>query len=87
MLKITFISHKTTNDNENKIASGWNDAPLSDLGRVQAKVTREYFLDRNFIIYFVQTNKDLMIQDYSHSKNITLPLLWIGDYANVIMVI
>jgi broad specificity phosphatase PhoE len=31
-LKITFESHSTTFDNENKIASGWHDADLSPLG-------------------------------------------------------
>lgn len=35
-LKITFVTHSTTHDNEAKRASGWNDVNLSDLGKKQA---------------------------------------------------
>ena len=48
MISITFISHKTTHDNENKLASGWNDTPLSELGLDQAIEARTYFSDRKF---------------------------------------
>ena len=37
MVTLIFESHSTTEDNEDEIASGWNDVPLSDLGEVQAK--------------------------------------------------
>ncbi len=52
MIHITFISHKTTSDNENNIASGWNDVPLSDLGLEQAEKTRKYFQDKHFDFIF-----------------------------------
>ncbi len=52
MINITFISHKTTLDNENKIASGWNNVPLSDLGLTQAQETKHYFSERKFDIVF-----------------------------------
>jgi len=31
-MKIYFITHSTTKDNENGIVSGWNDVELSKLG-------------------------------------------------------
>jgi broad specificity phosphatase PhoE len=37
VVKITFESHSTTYDNENKLASGWYDVGLSELGMQQAK--------------------------------------------------
>ena len=36
-MHIYFAAHGTTTDNENKIASGWKDAELSELGKKQAK--------------------------------------------------
>jgi alpha-ribazole phosphatase/probable phosphoglycerate mutase len=36
MIEIWFEPHGTTPDNEAKIASGWNDVDLSELGRQQA---------------------------------------------------
>lgn len=36
-LKIVFVSHSTTFDNEKKRASGWNDVLLSELGEKQAE--------------------------------------------------
>jgi broad specificity phosphatase PhoE len=36
MVEIIFEAHGTTFDNEAKIASGWNDVGLSDLGKRQA---------------------------------------------------
>jgi broad specificity phosphatase PhoE len=37
MVEIIFEAHGTTFDNEAKIASGWNDVGLSDLGERQAR--------------------------------------------------
>lgn len=37
MLHIIFESHGTTTDNEEKLASGWNDPALSPLGETQAR--------------------------------------------------
>jgi broad specificity phosphatase PhoE len=31
-MKIYFATHSTTKDNENNIASGWNNVELSELG-------------------------------------------------------
>jgi broad specificity phosphatase PhoE len=31
-VNIIYFVHGTTTDNENEVASGWNDAPLSELG-------------------------------------------------------
>lgn len=44
-MKIYFAAHATTIDNENKIASGWKDVSLSDLGIQQAKEMKEHFKD------------------------------------------
>src|SRR5665213_3022632 len=37
MIEIVFEPHATTEDNETKRASGWNDIKLSELGIQQAK--------------------------------------------------
>lgn len=42
-MKIYFAAHATTKDNEVKIASGWNDVELSELGNEQAKKLGETF--------------------------------------------
>ena len=42
-MKIYFAAHATTKDNEVKIASGWSDTELSDLGRKQAKELGDTF--------------------------------------------
>ena len=44
-MKIYFAAHATTKDNEAKVASGWNDAELSDLGIQQAKAMGGTFKD------------------------------------------
>lgn len=36
-MKTYFTAHATTKDNENKIASGWSDTELSQLGQKQAE--------------------------------------------------
>jgi len=42
-MKIYFVAHATTTDNEAKLSSGWNDVGLSDLGIQQAKEMGERF--------------------------------------------
>jgi broad specificity phosphatase PhoE len=42
-MKIYFAAHATTKDNETKVASGWSDAELSDLGIQQARELGETF--------------------------------------------
>ncbi len=44
-MKIYFAAHATTTDNETKIASGWKDVGLSQLGIQQAKELGERFKD------------------------------------------
>lgn len=47
-VKITYFVHGTTTDNEAGISSGWNDAPLSELGITQAKELKEKVKDMYF---------------------------------------
>jgi len=42
-MKIYFVTHSTTKDNEMDIASGWNDAGLSQLGIQQARELGDRF--------------------------------------------
>ncbi|MGD0577039.1 MAG: histidine phosphatase family protein [Candidatus Staskawiczbacteria bacterium] len=44
-VKIYFVAHSTTKDNEAEIASGWKDVELSDLGVQQSKELGERFKD------------------------------------------
>jgi len=46
-MRIFFATHSTTTDNEEGIASGWNDARLSPLGIQQAEQLRHRFDDNN----------------------------------------
>jgi broad specificity phosphatase PhoE len=48
MITITFIPHKNTDDNEKKVASGWTNVPLSELGKQQSLETKKYFVNRKF---------------------------------------
>jgi len=47
MTKIIFESHNTSLDNEAKLASGWNDVSLSNLGIQQSKELYERNKDKN----------------------------------------
>lgn len=47
-VKITYLVHGATADNENHIASGWNDPGLSELGKKQAKQQGELLADKKF---------------------------------------
>jgi len=44
-MKIYFVAHETSKDNEAGIASGWRDVELSELGIKQAKELGERFKD------------------------------------------
>lgn len=46
MLTIFFESHATTVDNESRVASGWYDAELSEVGKQQAKELGERYRKR-----------------------------------------
>ena len=51
-LKITFVTHSTTLDNESKLASGWNDVKLSDLGKQQAMELGERQKNEHYDVIF-----------------------------------
>ena len=44
-MKIYFVAHSTSKDNEAEIASGWKDVELSELGVQQSKELGERFKD------------------------------------------
>lgn len=44
-MKIYFVAHSTSKDNESGIASGWKDVELSDLGIQQSEKLGERFKD------------------------------------------
>ncbi|KAK0452487.1 histidine phosphatase superfamily [Armillaria borealis] len=43
MIIVTFIRHGESTDNPKAVWGGWKDAPLSDLGRKQARALGEHF--------------------------------------------
>ncbi|KAE9404977.1 phosphoglycerate mutase-like protein [Gymnopus androsaceus JB14] len=47
-LTVTFVRHGESLDNLKENWGGWNDAPLSDLGRKQAVAVGEYFASTKF---------------------------------------
>lgn len=53
-MAVYFSTHSTSVDNEANVASGWKDAPLSELGRAQARQLRTSIADLN--IDFVCTS-------------------------------
>ena len=44
-MKVYFVTHATSKDNEDKSASGWKDVELSELGLQQARERGETFKD------------------------------------------
>ena len=48
-VKIKYFVHGTTKDNENHIASGWNDVQLSSLGIQQSIHTEAYDINASGI--------------------------------------
>jgi len=52
MITIWFESHATTTDNEAKLASGWNDVDLSELGKGQTMQPIERSQHRNIQVIF-----------------------------------
>jgi len=44
-VKVYFVTHATTEDNEARIASGWNDSKLSEFGIWQARELGKEFKD------------------------------------------
>jgi len=51
-VNITYFAHNTTVDNEKKVASGWADAELSELGKKQSIELKELVKDKNFDVVF-----------------------------------
>ncbi|MBI3190913.1 histidine phosphatase family protein [archaeon] len=52
MIKITYFVHGTTTDNENGIATGWNQGKLSKLGRKQSVDLRNMIKGKKFDFVF-----------------------------------
>lgn len=52
MITIIFESHSTTTDNQAKLAAGWYDVALSDLGEQQAKELGERRKGQHFDVIF-----------------------------------
>ena len=52
MVTLIFESHSTTDDNEEEIASGWNDVPLSGLGEGQAEELGKRYKKDGFDVIF-----------------------------------
>ena len=51
-VKITYFVHGTTTDNENNLATGWNDGELSEKGIEQAKELGKLTANQNFDLVF-----------------------------------
>ena len=49
---ITYFVHGTTTDNENKIATGWNQGELSELGKTQSIQLKEQVKDEEYDVVF-----------------------------------
>jgi alpha-ribazole phosphatase/probable phosphoglycerate mutase len=56
-VKITYFVHGTTTDNEKKIASGWSDVELSELGIERAKKLGSLTKDKHFDVVFTSDLK------------------------------
>ncbi len=52
MVTIIFESHATTEDNEAKLAAGWYDVALSELGEQQARQLGERYINQPFDAIF-----------------------------------
>lgn len=52
VIKITYFVHSTSEDNKNKVSSGWNNPPLSELGLTQANNLKELVKNRLFDVVF-----------------------------------
>lgn len=51
-IKITYFVHGTSIDNQKKIASGWSDTELSDLGIQQSKDLTDKIKNKDFDVVF-----------------------------------
>jgi len=51
-IKITYFAHSTSEDNINKVSSGWNNPLLSELGLNQANDLKEIVKERIFDVVF-----------------------------------
>ena len=52
MIHLTYFVHGTTTDNEKEISSGWNDPPLSEIGRGHAAGNKVGIRDRKIDVAF-----------------------------------
>ncbi|MBU2566449.1 histidine phosphatase family protein [Patescibacteria group bacterium] len=51
-VKITYLVHGTTTDNEKEISSGWYDVELSELGIKQSKELKNQIKEKHFDVVF-----------------------------------
>jgi len=49
---ITYFVHGTTTDNQNKIATGWNQGELSELGKSQSILLKDQVKDEEYDVVF-----------------------------------
>ncbi len=73
-IKITYFVHGTTTDNEKDMSSGWNDAPLSELGEQQSKELTAKTAQHTFDVVFTS--------DLSRAVN-SAKITW-GDKYNIV---
>lgn len=52
MTTITTFAHGTTIDNENGVSTGWNDAPLSDVGTQQSQDLATLIKEKQFDVVY-----------------------------------
>lgn len=74
IIYITYFVHGTTIDNEKKIASGWSDVELSELGIKQSIELRNKIKDKHFDVVFCSDLKRAI-----HSANLIF-----GDKVKII---
>lgn len=68
-VKITYLTHGTTTDNENDIGTGWLPGELSDLGVQQAKELGVQVKDKHFDAFYTSDLKRAVISAELGFKN------------------
>ena len=74
MVKIIFEPHATTTDNEAKLASGWNDVDLSELGVSQCIDLRDRSLDRGLDAIFVSDTQRAVKTAVPTAEKLKIPV-------------
>ncbi len=87
-MKIYFVTHSTTKDNEAGISSGWKDAELSELGIQQAKELGERLKNIKIIIMdfggtFFTAGTGIAIKEAANKLGLSekkIELIWHSSY-------